>query len=46
MKPGMAAPMGRKFLMELNLELLSEISRFISVFYIFMVLKLSLLYLL
>ncbi|OPD35095.1 hypothetical protein AL711_03310 [Clostridium botulinum] len=42
MKPRMAPLLGRKFLMKPNLELLSEMKWFMSVFFIFAPLKLNL----
>ncbi|MHB9892988.1 hypothetical protein CF076_04100 [Clostridium botulinum] len=44
MKPRMAPLLGRKFLMKPNLELLSEMKWFMSVFFIFAPLKLNLFY--
>ncbi|KGO14226.1 hypothetical protein NZ45_08200 [Clostridium botulinum] len=42
MKPRMALPLGKKFLMKPNLELLGEMNWFMSVFFIFVTLKLNL----
>ncbi|NFF42197.1 hypothetical protein FCV22_01605 [Clostridium botulinum] len=44
MKPRMAPLLGRKFLMKPNLELLSEMKWFMSVFFIFAPSKLNLFY--
>ncbi|AVQ37912.1 hypothetical protein C7M56_04145 [Clostridium botulinum] len=44
MKPRMAPRLGRKFLMKPTLELLSKMNWFMSVFFIFAVLKLNLLH--
>ncbi|AVQ46748.1 hypothetical protein C7M60_13580 [Clostridium botulinum] len=43
MKPRMEPRLGRKFLMKLTLELLSKMNWFMSVFFIFAVLKLNIL---
>ncbi|ACA56581.1 hypothetical protein CLK_1235 [Clostridium botulinum A3 str. Loch Maree] len=40
MKPRMVPLLGKKFLMELNLELLSKMNYFMNVLFIFTVLKL------
>ncbi|EPS50726.1 hypothetical protein [Clostridium botulinum] len=42
MKPGLAPLLGKKSLMESNLELLSEINCFMNVLFIFTALKLRL----
>ena len=41
-KPGLAPLLGKKFLMESNLELLSKMNCFMNVLFIFTVLKLRL----
>ncbi|AKJ91695.1 hypothetical protein A0J52_07275 [Clostridium sporogenes] len=41
MKPRMMPPLGRKFLIELYLELLIKMNRFMSAFFIFVVLNLD-----